>query len=48
VIPVSGGVIDFAAIPSLRLAGDLTLNGSPLTAWGFQRGLAPLMGRGAT
>jgi len=45
VIPVSGGVIDFAAIPSLRLAGDLTLNGSPLTAWGFQRGLAPLMGQ---
>ena len=45
VIPVVGGVIDFAAIPGLRLSGDLALNGSPLTAWGFQRGLAPLMGR---
>lgn len=45
VMPVTGGVIDFGAIPSLRLAGELTLNGSPLTAWGFQRGLAPLLGR---
>jgi len=44
-IAVANGVIDFSAIPALRLAGDVTLNGSPLTAWAFQRGLAPLAGR---
>ncbi len=44
-VPVTGGVVDFRAIPSLRLAGDMALNGSPLTARGFQLGMAPLMGR---
>jgi AGCS family alanine or glycine:cation symporter len=43
-IPVDGGVIDFDAIPGLMLVGDMALNGSPLTAWGFQRGLSPLIG----
>jgi len=43
-MPVRSGVIDFAALPDLQLEGDTLLNGSPLTAWGFQRGLAPLMG----
>lgn len=45
VIPVTEGVIEFGAIPTLRLSGEMALNGSPLTAWGFQRGLAPLIGR---
>jgi AGCS family alanine or glycine:cation symporter len=45
VIPVRDGVMDFDAIPALMLDGDLALNGSPLTAWGFQRGLAPIFGR---
>jgi AGCS family alanine or glycine:cation symporter len=44
-IPVDGGVMDFDAIPPLQLSGDMALNGSPLTAWGFQRGLEPLVGK---
>ena len=44
-LTVQNGTIDLAAIPSLRLSGQMALNGSPLTAWGFQRGLASLMGR---
>ena len=44
-IPVENGVIDFAAVPALMLEGEMALNGSPLTAWGFQRGLAPVAGR---
>ncbi|MBD3220761.1 amino acid carrier protein [bacterium] len=44
-IPVQGGVIDFDAIPGLHLEGDMALNGSPLTAWGFQRGLEPILGQ---
>ena len=44
VIPVTGGVIAFKETVDLHLVGDLALNGSPLTAWGFQRGLSPLLG----
>ena len=44
-IPVEGGVMDFDAIPPMQLSGEMALNGSPLTAWGFQRGLEPLVGR---
>jgi alanine or glycine:cation symporter, AGCS family len=44
-IPVQGGVIDFEAIPGLAVEGNMALNGSPLTAWGFQRGLAPILGQ---
>jgi len=43
-LPVRDGVIDFAAVPGLSLTGHMALNGSPLTAWGFQRGLAPIFG----
>ncbi len=44
IVEVSDGVIDFAALPPLTLAGDMALNGSPLTAWAFQRGLSPILG----
>lgn len=43
-IQVRDGVIDFDALPGLSLEGDMALNGSPLTAWGFQKGLAPILG----
>ncbi len=43
-LPVRDGVIDFDALPRLSLTGHMALNGSPLTAWGFQRGLAPIFG----
>ncbi len=43
-VPVRDGVIDFDAVPALSLTGHMALNGSPLTAWGFQRGLAPIFG----
>jgi AGCS family alanine or glycine:cation symporter len=43
-LPVRDGVIDFDAIDGLMLDGQMALNGSPLTAWGFQRGLAPIFG----
>ncbi|MFO7654821.1 MAG: sodium:alanine symporter family protein [Candidatus Krumholzibacteriia bacterium] len=42
---VVGGMVDFAANPSLSLSGLMLQNGSPLTAWAFQRGLEPLVGR---
>jgi AGCS family alanine or glycine:cation symporter len=43
-LTVRDGVIDFGDIPALDLRGGMALNGSPLTAWGFQRGLSPLLG----
>ncbi len=43
-VPVSDGIIDFDALPALALEGEMALNGSPLTAWGFQRGLQPILG----
>ena len=44
-MPITGGVIDFDALPAMNLVGDMALNGSPLTAWAFQRGLAPIAGQ---
>jgi len=43
-MPVQDGVIDFASVPDLTLYGGMAQNGSPLTAWAFQEGLAPLLG----
>jgi AGCS family alanine or glycine:cation symporter len=40
-IVVAEGTVDFDAIPELWLDGAMMQNGSPLTAWAFQRGLAP-------
>ncbi len=45
-LPVRDGTIDFGAAQGLALAGKMALNGSPLTAAAFQRGLAPLGGWG--
>jgi len=44
-IPVVDGVIQFDDIPALMLVGDMALNGSPLTAWAFQKGLQPVLGK---
>ena len=44
-IPVVDGVIQFDDIPDLMLVGDMALNGSPLTAWAFQKGLQPVLGK---
>jgi AGCS family alanine or glycine:cation symporter len=41
-VPVVGGTVDFDAIRELWLDGEMMQNGSPLTAWAFRRGLAPL------
>jgi len=41
-IPVEGGSVDFGELPALWLEGEMMQNGSPLTAWAFQRGLSPL------
>ncbi len=41
-IEVTEGVIDFDLLPDLMLSGEMAQNGSPLTAWAFRRGLAPL------
>jgi AGCS family alanine or glycine:cation symporter len=41
-LPVAAGTVDFAAAAGLWLSGDMALNGSPLTAAAFQRGLSPL------
>jgi AGCS family alanine or glycine:cation symporter len=43
-LPVVDGLVDFDAIPPLELHGEMLQNGSPLTAWAFQEGLAPLVG----
>jgi AGCS family alanine or glycine:cation symporter len=43
-IPVADGTVDFGAIESLTLAGQMAQNGSPLTAWAFKRGLSPIFG----
>jgi len=40
-IVVEEGTVDFDAIPELWLEGAMMQNGSPLTAWAFQRGLSP-------
>ena len=39
---VDGGTVDFDAAPGLWLGGRMALNGSPLTAAAFRRGLSPL------
>jgi AGCS family alanine or glycine:cation symporter len=41
-IDVEAGTIDFETIGNLTLSGRMAQNGSPLTAWAFQRGLSPL------
>jgi len=38
------GVLDLETAPDLTLAGDMALNGSPLTAQSFRQGLAPIFG----
>ena len=43
-LAVEEGTIDFSLIGSLSLQGEMAQNGSPLTAWAFQKGLAPLFG----
>ncbi len=40
VLVVNDGHIETEGLPSLRLTGLMSQNGSPLTAWAFQRGLA--------
>jgi len=45
-LPVHAGTIDTGAAPPLTLRGRMALNGSPLTAAAFQRGLSPLGGWG--
>ncbi|MBU1676930.1 sodium:alanine symporter family protein [bacterium] len=39
---VAAGDVDLDSAPGLWLSGDMALNGSPLTAAAFQRGLSPL------
>jgi AGCS family alanine or glycine:cation symporter len=43
-LPVVAGTLDYSVADGLRLSGEMAQNGSPLTAWGFQRGLEPIMG----
>ncbi len=45
-LPVIEGTVDFDAAPGLWLSGRMALNGSPLTAAAFKRGLSPLGGWG--
>jgi AGCS family alanine or glycine:cation symporter len=41
-LDVSGGVLDVSALEEpLWLTGEMAQNGSPLTSWGFERGLGP-------
>jgi AGCS family alanine or glycine:cation symporter len=40
-IPIIDGNVDYGALPDLWLEGGMLQNGSPLTAWAFQRGLSP-------
>ena len=44
ILPVSAGGIDFEDTPDLSVEGMMALNGSPLTAQAFRKGLAPIMG----
>jgi len=43
-IPVADGTIDYDAADGLWIHGEMAQNGAPLTAWGFQRGLEPILG----
>ncbi len=43
-LPVKAGDIDFEHIPDLQLEGQMALNGSPLTAQAFRKGLSPILG----
>jgi AGCS family alanine or glycine:cation symporter len=43
-IPVSAGDITFDDLPELQLEGEMALNGSPLTAQAFRKGLSPILG----
>ncbi len=44
VIAVTAGDISFEGLPDLQLEGQMALNGSPLTAQAFRKGLSPIMG----
>ena len=44
-LTVVAGEVVFAEAPELTLAGAMALNGSPMTAAAFQKGLEPIMGR---
>jgi len=44
VLPVIDGGLELEDIPELRLEGLMALNGSPLTAQAFRKGLSPIMG----
>ncbi|MGD8393849.1 MAG: sodium:alanine symporter family protein [Candidatus Eiseniibacteriota bacterium] len=44
-LTVEAGTIDFDLLPVLMLNGEMAQNGSPLTAWAFDRGLEPLGGQ---
>jgi AGCS family alanine or glycine:cation symporter len=44
-LTVADGGIATEGLPGLTLNGDMAQNGSPLTAWAFQEGLRPIMGR---
>ena len=44
-ITVAGGTMQTEGLPDLELKGDMSQNGSPLTAWAFREGLRPIMGR---
>ncbi len=43
-VTVEAGVIDFTGLDDVWLSGNMVQNGAPLTAWGFERGLAPIAG----
>ncbi len=42
ILQVDNGDIDLSGLPGLTLTGAMAQNGSPLTAWAFQKGLSPL------
>ncbi len=44
-LTVVEGEVLFDEAPALTIAGNMALNGSPMTAAAFQRGLEPIMGR---
>jgi AGCS family alanine or glycine:cation symporter len=41
-LAVEEGTVDFSEIDDMTLTGEMAQNGSPLTAWAFQKGLSPL------
>lgn len=43
-IVVDGGTMQTDDLPDLDLKGDMSQNGSPLTAWAFREGLRPILG----